>query len=331
MELGYIPGAADGLLECTGLRNRRVRITRRSREKVEVAYRHRQRIASVIEQLSLLRASRLQQQQQQKSISKERDKQKARVYEVANVVESNIYDPTDYIPCKIVRVNDNGTYDIEFIDHYKSLYPKFGVDADALRSTQESTDAEAGEASQGPFWHWDGISDSDDDDWNVAEGVNIPSPDRDQAATLATSAVSYPDEEFTQGFMSLTFEMFNELGQVLAAAGGDVSTCVDALGRITGGPFSSVQQLAMAVKDVLASARQPAEGITETLLKETALLNLLYAPRGSFLQSVLTVLSRLDDAGYILAWSSSMFKAEVSLWSLAHLVFARLLLTKTQY
>lgn len=133
-------------------------------------------------------------------------------------------------------------------------------------------------------WHWDGMSDSEDECWKDH------SDDEDEALKQKSKKEK----------ARLSFSQFNDLLQVLDMCKRDEDLCIAALHRFKriapsgSQPFIDVSTLARAISKMAFVAEEPV-GITVDLFykDDSLLLNLLYAPRRSRLHSLCKVLTSL--------------------------------------
>lgn len=202
------------------------------------------------------------------------------------------------------RVNDDNTYDLEYILEYKWLGVQRGVDPAIVQKRGESDKKRRGEG----IWHWEGMSESEEDDW------------RENSDHEQDDEESYEDKEKKQ---RITFHQFDELNALIDIAGGDEEVCIDAIKQLShrfpSPTFTELADLCRAVKQVVetksagsligppATPAEPKKGKSAEAEDEQdmVLLNLLYAPRRSRLHSILKVLTRIENAGHILAWTKA--------------------------
>lgn len=327
IELRYgatIPGIAPGgpglvtgsgtrpqvaVLQCTGLPGRSVNVVRKSRKAMIENFKRRQKLAGVIEKFCLL-------SEDKKPGGKEtggRDITAATAFKIDDEVEVDYEGKDVFWPCRVLKMNDDGSYDVEFEGEQKYMGKKRGIYPDLIQKRGEAEKKK--QISQ--LWNWDGISESDEEDLRL--------DDEDAVNMDGGEAHVQRDQKD-----SLCFDHFNQLDCVLHdGAGGNTELCCEILaelGRVRGVKgFSSVSKLAAAVAERAAARRSSngqAGGATASPLasiaaaashkasmededEEMILLNLLYAPRGSRLHSILRVLSRVENASHICAWSSA--------------------------
>ena len=207
----------------------------------------------------------------------------------------------EYWPCVVRRVNDDNTYDLEYVLDYKWLGVQRGTDPALVQKRGEGEKKRRGEG----VWHWEGMSESEADDWR-------------ENSDKEDEVESYEDKEKKQ---RMTFNHFDELNTLLEAAGGDEEECIAAV-KLIGQKFpmptyTDLGDLCKAVKAIIENKKVSSNigpPITPPLPSKSAevedaedmvLLNLLYAPRRSRLHSILKVLTRIETAGHILAWTKA--------------------------
>lgn len=295
------------LLQATGFPGRTVRITRKSKSAMQADFEQRQRLASVLDTLMLLVPPKLKRKEKSEV---EEERVAGDRFKVDAAVECNFEGKDEYWPCVVRRVNDDGTYDLEYVNDYKWLGVQRNVDADIIQKRGEGEKKKRGEG----LWHWDGMSESEEEAWREdSEDESAEKKDDDKSSKKR-----------------LIFNQFDELNVVLEAAGGDEDECISAFHQIaaetTPAPqFEKVSELANAVREAVKRNREkmsffnqdddddedvdiivpPATTSSSSAPEEEdmVLLNLLYAPRRSRLHSVLKVLSRIENAAHILAWT----------------------------
>jgi hypothetical protein len=209
----------------------------------------------------------------------------------------------EFWPCVVRRVNDDNTYDLEYVNDYKWLGVQRGVDPAIVQKRGESDKKRRGEG----VWHWEGMSESEEDDWR-------------EHSDKEEEVESYEDKEKKQ---RMTFHQFDELNTLLSVCNGDEEACIAAVkklsNRFPAPTFTELSDLCKAVKQIydsksagldigppmtpppvstVTAKEQPVEDAEDLIL-----LNLLYAPRRSRLHSILRVLTRIETAGHILAWT----------------------------
>jgi hypothetical protein len=100
------------------------------------------------------------------------------------------------------RVNDNKTYDIEFVGEYKWAGIQRGV---VPEEVEERGAAEKKQKGEG-LWHWEGMTDEEDDDFRADDTDEDENEDEEAKAKALLAK------------FRLTFEQFDRLAEVLAAA-----------------------------------------------------------------------------------------------------------------
>ena len=111
-------------IQCTGLPGRTVSITKRPLAIAKADFEKRVQIASRIESLNLMVTSKLSAKAMKgsfKDVHKGVNKMSRSTFGIDDKVEIDIIEDGKFIPAHIRRVNDDGTYDIEFTDEYKWL------------------------------------------------------------------------------------------------------------------------------------------------------------------------------------------------------------------
>lgn len=306
----FIPPAANtnspNIVQSTGFPGRTVRIVRRSKKLMLEDFQRRQRVASVIDSLKILVPPPKAKKSAEENENPEKEEMQ---FKVDALVECNYEGKEEFWPCIVRRVNDDNTYDLEFVNDYKWLGVQRGVDPAIVQKRGESDKKRRGEG----VWHWEGMSESEEDDWREHS-------DKEQEDTE-----SYEDKEKKQ---RMTFNQFDELNSLLDVCGGDEDACIAAVkklsSRFPAPTFSELSDLCKAVKQIYdtksagtdigppmtpppASATGVASKPEKKALdaEDFVLLNLLYAPRRSRLHSILRVLTRIETAGHILAWTKA--------------------------
>eukprot|EP01033_Poteriospumella_lacustris_P010457 gene10460-7435_t len=116
----------------------------------------------------------------------------------------------------------------------------------------------------------------------------------------------------TQKNMSAEFiQRKGESERKKRAAKYDVDACLIALSELSMGPksraFTEVADLAKSVQSTLDSlvnmVDEDSEKVKPVDSEDMIMLNLLYAPRSSRLHSIMKVLARIENVGYICAWT----------------------------
>jgi thiol-disulfide isomerase/thioredoxin len=278
------------VIQITGFPGRSVRIRRRPKVLVEEEFHQRQRLASLLESLQLLLPDTKQKKKEAKA------EETADTFKIDAQVESDYEGKGQYWPCIVRRVNDDGSYDIEFVDQYKWVGIQRGVAAELVQRRGESAKKANGEG----VWRWEGMSDSEDDDWRE---------DSDEEEDV---------EEDTKVKKRVDFYQFDNLHLLLEAAGGDEEVCMSILNRLGSVPgvlpFTDINKLAKVVADTNKSFKglgpimkddefDSSSGTKPYDSEDMVLLNLLYSPRRSRLFSIMKVLSRIENMSHVCAWT----------------------------
>ena len=130
---------APFVVQATGFPGRTVRITRRSRSVMEADFKQRQRIAGCLESLQLLvPPPKLKNTEKEDAAlaaaaaaaGAEKDGQR---FKIDTAVECNYEQKDDYWPCVVRRANDDGTYDLEFVDEWKWLGVQRSIDPELVQ------------------------------------------------------------------------------------------------------------------------------------------------------------------------------------------------------
>lgn len=276
------------VIQITGFPGRSVRVTRKSKKAVEEEFRQRQRIASLLESMQLL-IPYVKKKKEEKAKDDNND-----FFKVDALVESDYEGKGQYWPCVVRRINDDGTYDLEYVDQYKYLGIQRNIPPELVQARGESEKKARGEG----VWHWEGMSDSEDDDWRE---------DSDDEEN-----VDVDDDKHVK--KRLDFFQFDNLSAVVAAAGGEEDSCsaiLSRLGSVPGVlPFTDVFKLAKVVADTHSQMNSLGSANTNVSQKiveseDLILVNVLYAPKRSRLHSILKVLSRIENASHICIWTKA--------------------------
>jgi len=150
------------------------------------------------------------------------------------------------------------------------------------------------------IWYWEGMSDSDDADWATESSGDEDDKtklDGDEAASRAKKS-------------ALSFAQIDSLQLLLEAAGGDEQTCIDALKRLPPPPepFTNVMRLARVLARFVSGKPESPELTTHLKVAHDTdyiLMNVLYAPRGSRLHSLMRTLSRIENMSNVLVWTKA--------------------------
>jgi hypothetical protein len=274
------------VVQITNLPGRTVTVTRKNKAAFIADFQRRQRIAQLLESTKLL----INPPPKKKAEADDGDK--AEAFKIDADVECDYEGKGEYWPCIVRRVNDNGTYDLEYVKDYKWVGVQRGVDPELVQKRGEDERRKRGEG----IWHWDGMSESEDDDWRANSDNEAEEED--------------PDKQVKS---RLCFYHFDELNILLEAAGGDESACLAAISRLASVPgvlpFTDIHKLQRSIaelvnRDTLGFSdvkKASASGDEEDMI----MLNLLYAPRRSRLFSVLKTLCRIENAAHICAWTKA--------------------------
>lgn len=274
------------LIQCTMLPGRTVSVTRRPKHLVEDDFRRRQRIASHLEALRLLVPPKPKKREIFELDASAGDL----VFKVDALVECDYEGKGEFWPCVVRRLNDNGTYDLEYINDFKWVGVQRGVEPENVQKRGECERQKNGEG----LWHWDGMTESEEDDW-------CDDSDNEKRGSSNEDNVSKN---------RLNYFQFDQLHLLLEAANGneeDLMEALDRLGRVPGvNPFTDVKKLAASVAEIVLKlmiiSDEPQKRIDA---EDMTLLNLLYAPRRSRLFSLMKVLSRIENLGHICAWTKT--------------------------
>jgi hypothetical protein len=213
------------------------------------------------------------------------------IFKVDSLVECDYEGKGEYWPCVVRRVNDNGTYDIEYVNDYKWVGIQRGVDPEVVQKRGENEKKARGEG----VWHWDGMSESEDDDFRSESDDDEDDSEKDEKKVKDR----------------INFFQFDDLWKVIAASGGNEEACLAALSRLGSVPgvmpFSDVNKLALAVQHEITIGGLSSIGAVSPPAnsEDYVLLNLLYAPRRSRLHSLLKTLARVENASHICAWTKA--------------------------
>lgn len=157
------------------------------------------------------------------------------------------------------------------------------------------------------------MSESEEDDWRV--GGDSSTDDDDKMKDKDNNDPEQDDKS------RISFENFDQLYVLIDAADGDEDSSIQAIQQLSrqfpSPVFNDINELAKAIhkicyenkqnsmdENISKPASSPSFLITESA-NDMLLLNLLYAPRRSRLHSLLKVLVRIENAGYICAWTKA--------------------------
>lgn len=309
----------DEFVQCTGFPGCTVKIVKRPLALVKAEFKARSQIASHIESLKVLT---LPSKRHQRKVARKENARKVsdgggvddqiddvNEEEVGNnnanttkfkldeAVENDHEGSGSYWPCTIRRINDNGTYDLEFVGEYKWAGIVKGIEAEYIRKRGETDKKKKGVDT----WHWDNLSDDEAEDWRTHSERGDDEEEDDE------------ENETTMKKDRLAFVHFDQLDLLLTAAQNNIDVCLTAIDAIAqqGSLFFDVTDLANAVESIAGdqlSIGSYSDNDASAIVKpadseDLVMLNLLYAPRSSRLNSILKVLTRIETAGHILAWT----------------------------
>lgn len=291
------PSTTEQTLECTGFPGRSVRISRRLKKDVESEFHQYCRIAQLVESLALISHSN---NTKEKIDDNAKDESSGLKFNVDDKVECDIEGNNEFLPCIVSRINDDGTYDLEFVGEFKWMGIQRGKDPDSVQKIGEFAKAKRGEN----VWHWEGMSDDEDDDWREKDSDD--------------GIIEIDDDDgHKKKKHKLLFVDFDNLWILLNAAGGSESillTTLESIGtRSDGTNFKSLIDLSALISQLSSGTVSgsnliniPNYGQLYPYTHEDdymVMLNLLYAPRKTRLFSILKVLTRIEHAGHICAWT----------------------------
>jgi len=167
------------------------------------------------------------------------------------------------------------------------------------------------------IWHWDGMSDSEDEYWRSSSSSTDDDDDLNN---------KYKDNDNNKN-NNLHYQYFEDLHILVDAANGDENICIEAIQKLSRkhqiSKFMNLYDLAKAIQQytnesLSKSNSDTSSSSTTTLqslsspslsylekesLNDLVLLNLLYAPRRSRLHSIMKVLARIENLSHICAWT----------------------------
>jgi hypothetical protein len=286
-------------IQATGFPGRTVTVIRRPFSLCEEDFQRRKRLASLLESLHLLV------EPPTKKKVEEEVEQDDMQFKVDAAVECDYEGKGEYWPCVVRRVNDNNTYDLEYVGDYKWVGIQRGVNPVLVQKRGEGERKKRGEG----VWHWDGMSDSEDEYFRPEEADGFNNLDNDSDGKGPKNRLS--------------FYQFDELGILLDAAKGDEDLCMACLNRLGSVPgvmpFTDIRKLAQSIEELVGVGAVGSPDISESAKPKAAIdsedmlmLNLLYAPRRSRLHSLLRTLSRIENAGHICAWTKASHSEVIS-------------------
>jgi thiol-disulfide isomerase/thioredoxin len=284
------------LIEVTGLPGRSVRIMRRRKAVVVAEMAAIKAVASELERLHLLIPP------SKKKVKQAIKDETKKSYSVGDVLEFDTDGTgTKWVNAEILKVHTDGeTYDIEPTESWVGR--QLRVPSTFLRR-QGSVAVKEGLG----VWVYDGLSDSEDEDWRDDDDDEDEDKDKNKKDDSSKKAVC--------------FAHLDRLGPLLALTGWDEGICISILRKVAavGGakPFTSVDKLIAVVQiEVDAHFKDLVAKNQEALLDKNScsagaigedleLLNMMGAPRRSRLHSLLKTLVRVENLGFILAWTES--------------------------
>eukprot|EP00457_Paulinella_chromatophora_P000002 gb/GEZN01000002.1/.p1 GENE.gb/GEZN01000002.1/~~gb/GEZN01000002.1/.p1 ORF type:complete len:6816 (+),score=1425.09 gb/GEZN01000002.1/:114-20561(+) len=296
--------------ESTGLPGRTIKVTRVLKNEVQREFKQRQKVAALVESLELL-APPERKERRPELMDELKDEQKNLApLEEGQAVEAEWQGGKEWHPATIVEAHEeDGTYDVKFTGTSAWIGEEKRMQREFLREV----DPKKAQKTQGEgHWHWEGMTDEEDQDW-AEEG----SSDEDED----------DGKEGKHKKLALPFEHFNALAALLRAAGGNEEACFSAMRALvarhdeakgtsstfTPLRFTEVYELADKISQHLKSSKSlvlgeskasESSGASRTKpIEAEVLLNLLYAPKRSRLHSLLRCLVRLENASHITAWS----------------------------
>uniref|UniRef100_A0A6S8D826 ubiquitinyl hydrolase 1 n=1 Tax=Aureoumbra lagunensis TaxID=44058 RepID=A0A6S8D826_9STRA len=206
-------------------------------------------------------------------------------------------DKERWLPCEIVRVDyTKRTYDLEFSRTFSYLGIQRGIKPSevAPRGSHEGTKAQ-GEGK----WRFQGMSDSEDEAWREddssesdEDGQSFEEKKRRKVKDAKTESTEIVVE-------TLTYEQREVVAvHIVDKSGCNFEICERAITKLveSGNKFSSIVDLATALNICLSDKDKLEDD-------RLYLLDLLYAPRGSTLASLASVLSRIENLSHICAWT----------------------------
>lgn len=282
----FSPASAHGVnssksIQLTGFPGRTVSLVRRPKKLVALEFEIFSRVANKIESFDLV-----QPPDKKKQKKKKVDSSKKKIFVVDLPIECDFAKNGSYQFGTILRVNDNGTYDVEFTGEHKWLGIQKNINSEYIRKRGEGS-------KKGDRLRWEDMSDDENAVW--ADHTDDEGEDEDEESGLKKSR--------------LTFEHFKQLGKLLEVVRYDEDLLFMALGRIARVPgvnkISDFDKLVQQVAEVdLVVSEVASVKIPEPFDKDDMILiNLLYVPRRSRLYSLVQSLTRIEVLGHICAWT----------------------------
>jgi hypothetical protein len=120
----------EGLVQITKFPGRTVKIFSRPKDVVEETFRSHKRIASAIEACGLLMepVDKKKKADEEAGGSETAAGKDEMLFKIDAAVECDYEGKADFWPCIVRRVNDNNTYDLEYVNDYKWVGIQRGVD-----------------------------------------------------------------------------------------------------------------------------------------------------------------------------------------------------------
>lgn len=277
------------LFDATGFPGRSVRITKRPIALIRQNFEAKQRIAAHLESLKLLATPK---RTKKVKVEAENSAMEENLFKIDAWVECDYEGNSNYWPCIVRRVNDDGTYDLEFVKEYKWLGIQRLINAKTVQARGESEKKKRGEG----VWHWEGMSASEDDDWKEESDEEENKDD---------------DEEDKTQKARLPFNFFDKLDILLEASNRKVEVCIALLDEVRKfhPHFTDVAALSREMRRVaesnpiLIELYDMGDLINKEDEKDLLFLNLLYAPHASRLHSLMKVLCRIENLSFICPWT----------------------------
>eukprot|EP01038_Epipyxis_sp_PR26KG_P004458 gene4458-6304_t len=283
------------IVQVTGFPGRTVTVTKRTKSAVLREFQQLKRIALEVEQMNeLLRPLRKKKSHSEKETSEKQKKEVAKVaFKMDEEVECNYEGKEEYWPCIIHRVNDDETYDLEYLGDYKWLGIQRNVEVELIQ--KRGAKSEAAKSGEG-IYHWDGMSESEDEDWK----------DEDSDAEDKSDLDSDSDEAARKK-QRITFLQFSQIPLLLRVSHFHESICINILKQLhkRGERFENMYQLAFSMKEIFRKENNKIsnDANEDYHAEDMQLLNLLYSPRKSRLHSLMKVLARIESMSHICAWT----------------------------
>eukprot|EP00808_Paulinella_micropora_P006835 g75373.t1 len=338
LEASARPGSVQPVA-ITKLPGRTVRVLRVPRQELVDEFMGREQIASALEAHGLLerpekKKGRSAEEEEEEEENRKKKEQKP--LEEGQIVEAEWQGGNEYHPARILEAHDDGTYDIQYIDQAAWIGVEKGVARECIREAEtkeEDNDNpfQARKVNPEGLWHWEGMTDDEDEDWNVDSDLEeaAQSSQEQHGAAQATDSKRAKKRR-------LSFAQFNSLHLLREAAGGNVDLVIRAVeefarttravhGKERCEPFRTVPALLSHIRPIIRSLASSSSSAAAALSEDKSteggkgkaaveqqqssgvmlMLNLLYSPSGTRFHSLLKTLARLDTAGHILAWTDA--------------------------